>query len=83
MTGSTEGVGRGIAGGGVTARGIPGAKDVGLEFPICCVGLMICRVLPAPLLRISGVMKSRITLIRVGRPTRLAQTWICSMVWPK
>ena len=47
------------------------------------VGLMICRVLPAPLLRISRVMKTRITLIRVGRPTRLAQTWICSRVSPK
>ena len=32
---------------------------------------------------LSRVMKTRITLIRVGRPTRLAQTWICSRVWPK
>ena len=36
MTGSTEGAGGEIAGGGVTARGIPRAKGVGLGFPICC-----------------------------------------------
>ena len=36
MTGSIEGAGGGIAGGSVTARGILGAKDVGLGFPICC-----------------------------------------------
>ena len=36
MKGSTEGVGGGIACGGVTARGIPGVKDVGLGFPMCC-----------------------------------------------
>ena len=36
MTGSTEDVGGGTAGGSVMARGRPGAKDVGLGFPICC-----------------------------------------------
>ena len=36
MTGSTEGAGGGISEGGVTARGRPGTKDVGLGFPICC-----------------------------------------------
>ena len=30
MMGSTEGAGGGVAGGGVTARAIPGVKDVGL-----------------------------------------------------
>ena len=34
--GSTEGAGGGTAGGGVTTRGRPGAKDVGLRFPMCC-----------------------------------------------
>ena len=34
MTGSTEGAGGGTAGGGVTARGIPRAKDVDLGFPM-------------------------------------------------
>ena len=33
---STEGAGGGIACGGVTAREIPGVKDVGLGFAICC-----------------------------------------------
>ena len=38
MTGSTEGAGGGTIGGGITARGRPEAKDVGLGFPICfCV----------------------------------------------
>ena len=36
MTGSIEGAGGGTAGGGVTTQGRLGAKDVGLEFPICC-----------------------------------------------
>ena len=35
------------------------------------------------LLRIRWVMKTRITLIRVVRPTCLAQTWICRRVWLK
>ena len=36
MMGSTEGAGGGTASGSVAARGRPGAKDVGLWFPICC-----------------------------------------------
>ena len=36
MTGSTEGAGGGTIGGGVSTRGRPGVKDVGLGFPICC-----------------------------------------------
>ena len=36
MTGSTEGAEGGTAGGSVTARGRPGAKDVGLGFRIWC-----------------------------------------------
>ena len=36
MTGLTEGVGGGTAGGSVTARGRPGVKDVGLGLPMCC-----------------------------------------------
>ena len=35
MTGSTEGARGGTACGGVTARGILGAKDVDLRFPMC------------------------------------------------
>ena len=36
MTRSTEGAGGGNVGGGITARGRPRPKDVGLGFPICC-----------------------------------------------